>query len=101
MSANEEANQKWLMYLKIWSRYHETQGDSDKGKTTMLNYCFVNRNEEIVEAQKADSTLKQYFKRNAALDNGLEKSFIESESCICHKGQLVLPKMIKSAICVC
>jgi len=76
MSANEEANQKWLMYLKIWSRYHETQGDSDKGKTTMLNYCFVNRNEEIVEAQKADSTLKQYFKRNAALDNGLEKSFL-------------------------
>ena len=32
MSANKEANQKWLMYSKFWSRYHETQGDSDEGK---------------------------------------------------------------------
>ena len=37
MSVNEEANQKWLMYLKIWSCYHKTQGDSDEGKTTILN----------------------------------------------------------------
>ena len=71
MSPNEEANQKWLMYLKIWSRYHKTQGDLDEGKTILLNQCFANCNEEdeiypltvkeIVEAQKADSTLKQYF----------------------------------------
>jgi len=68
MSANEEANQKWLMYSKFWSRYHETQGDLDEGKTIQLNQCFTNRNEEnkiypltvkeTVEAQKADSTLK-------------------------------------------
>ena len=48
------------------------QGDSDEGKTILLNQCFANRNEEdkiypltvkqIVEAQEADSTLKQYFK---------------------------------------
>ena len=37
MSANEEANQKWLMYSKFWSHYHETQGDSDEGKTILLN----------------------------------------------------------------
>ena len=78
--------------LKIWSRYHKTQGDSDQGKTILLNKCFTNCNEEIVEAQKADSTLKQYFKRNAVLHNGLELLFIENESCICHKGRLVLPK---------
>ena len=72
------------MYSKFWSCYHETQGDSDKGKTILLNQCFANRNEEdkiypltvkeIVEAQKADSTLKQYFKRNAVLDNGTRTS---------------------------
>jgi len=81
-SANKEANQKWLMYSKFCSRYHETQGDLDEGKMILLNQCFTNRNEEdeiypltvkeIVEAQKADSTLKQYFKRNAVQDNGLE-----------------------------
>ncbi len=48
------------------------QGDSDEGKTILLNQCFANRNEEdkiypltvkqIAEAQTADSTLKQYFK---------------------------------------
>ena len=79
----------------------------DKGKTILLNQFFANRNEEdkiypptvkeIVEAQKADSTLKQYFKRNAVLDNhGLELLLIENESCICHKGRLVLPKPLQS-----
>jgi hypothetical protein len=78
----KEANQKWLMYSKFWSRYNEMQGDSDEGKTIQLNQCFANRNEEdkiypltvkeIVEAQKANNTLKQYFKSNAVLDNGLE-----------------------------
>ena len=48
------------------------QGDSDEGKTILLNQCFANHNKEyqiypltvkeIVEAQKANSTLKQYFK---------------------------------------
>ncbi len=106
MSANEEANQKWLMYSKFWSHYHKTQGDSGEGKTILLNQCFANRNEEdkiypltvkeIVEAHKADSTLKQYFKCNAVLDIGLELLLIENESCICHKGRLVLPKPLQS-----
>ena len=73
----------------------------------LLNQCFANRSEEdeiypltvkeIVEAQKANSTLKQYFKRNAVLDNhGLELLLIKNESCICHKGRLVLPKPLQS-----
>ncbi len=71
-SVKKKANQKWLMYSKFWSCYNKMQGDSDKGKTIQLNQCFTNRNEEdeiypltvkeIVEAQKADNTLKQYFK---------------------------------------
>ena len=101
MSANEEANQKWLMYSKFWSHYHKTQGDSDKGKTILLNQCFANHNKEyqiypltvkeIVEAQQANSTLKQYFKRNAVLD-----LLIENESYKCHKGWLVLPNPLQS-----
>ena len=51
---------------------------------------------EIVEAQKADNTLKQFFKSNAVLDNGLELLLIENESCICHKGWLVIPKPLQS-----
>jgi len=78
------------MDSKFWSRYHKTQGDSDKGNMIQLNQCFPNRNEEdkiypltvkeIVEAQKhkANSTLKQYFKCNAVLDNGLELLLIEN-----------------------
>ena len=72
----------------------------------LLNQCFANRSEEdeiypltvkeIVEAQKANSTLKQYLKRNNVLDNGLELLFIENERCICHKGWLVLPKPLQS-----
>ncbi len=82
------------------------QGDLDEGKTILLNQCFANHNEkdgiypltvkEIVEAQKAGITLKQYFKRNAVLDNGLELQLVENESCICHKGRLILPKPLQS-----
>ena len=69
------------MYSKILVPL--TQGDSDEGKTIQLNQCFANRNEEdkiylltvkeIVKAQKADNTLKQYFKSNDVLDNGLDR----------------------------
>ena len=99
MSAKEEAHQKWLMCSKIWSCYNEMkQEDTEECNTIQPNQCFANRNEddeiypltvkEIEEAQKADNTLKQYFKSNAVLDNGLELLLIENESCICHKGRL-------------
>ncbi len=61
-----------------------------------MNQVFTNRSEEneiypltvkeIVEAQKADSKFKHFFKCNAVLDKGLELQIIENESCICHKG---------------
>ena len=50
---------------------------------------------EIVETQncqKADTTLKHFFKRNTVLDKGLELQLVENESCICNKGRLVIPK---------
>jgi hypothetical protein len=82
------------------------QGDPDKTNTIQMNQVFANRSEEdemyllimkeIVEAQKADTKLKHFFKSNAVLDKGLELQFIENESCICHKGWLVIPKPVQS-----
>ncbi len=98
MSTNKEACQKWLMCSIFWSCYNEMQGDSDKTNTIQMNQVFINRNEEdeiypltvkeIVEAQKANSKLKHFFKSNAVLDKGLELQLIENEICICHKGRL-------------
>jgi hypothetical protein len=105
-SSNKEANQKWLMCSKFWSCYSKQQGDTNESKTIHLNQCFANCNEEdkiypltvteIVEAQKADNTLKQFFKSNAVQDNGLDLLLIENDSCICHKGRLVIPKPLQS-----
>jgi hypothetical protein len=81
------------------------QGDPDETNTIQMNQAFANRSEEdeiypltvkeIVEAQKADSKLKHFFKINAVLDKGLELQLIENKSCICHKRQLVIPKLLQ------
>jgi hypothetical protein len=90
--------------LKFWSCFNETQ-DPDKINMIKMNHVFANRSEEdeifplkvkeIVEAQKADTTLKHFFKRNAVLDKGLELQLVENESCICDKGRLVIPKLLQ------
>jgi hypothetical protein len=82
------------------------QGDPDKTNRIQMNHVFANRSEEdeiypltvkeIVEAQKADSKLKHFFKSNVVLDKGLELQLIENKSCICHKGRLVIPKPLQS-----
>jgi hypothetical protein len=74
--------------------------------TIEMNQVLANRIEEdeiyplkvkeIVEAQKANIKLKQFFKSNAVLDKGLELQLIENKSCICHKGWLVIPKPLQS-----
>ncbi len=71
-----------------------------------MNQVFANHSEkdeiypltvkEIVEAQKADTKLKHFFKSNTVLDKGLELQLIENESCICHKRWLVIPKPLQS-----
>jgi hypothetical protein len=62
--------------------YNEAQEDSDKTNIIQLNEVFANHSKdnkihpltvtEIVDAQKADNKLKEFFKPNAALDKGLE-----------------------------
>ncbi len=71
-----------------------------------MNQVFENHSEEdeiypltvkeIVEAQKANTKLKHFFKSNAVLDKGLKLQLIENKSCICDKGWLVIPKPLQS-----
>jgi hypothetical protein len=70
-----------------------------------LNEVFANHSEDneifpltvtdIVDAQKADTTLKELFKPNASLDKGQELQIIEDKKCICNKGRLVIPKPLQ------
>ena len=104
-SVKKEANQKLLMCSKFWSRYNGKQEDTDECIMIQLNQCFTNCNDEdeiypltvkeIMEAQKADNTLKQFFKRNAVQDKGLELQLVENNCCICDKGRLIIPKPLQ------
>ena len=79
------------MFSKFWSCYNKTQ-DPVETNTNQINHVFANRSEEdeiypltvkeIVEAQKADAPLKQFFKHNAVLDKGLELQLVENKSCM-------------------
>jgi hypothetical protein len=94
------------MCSKFWSCYNKTQGDPDETNMIQMNQVFANCSEEdeiytltvkeIVVAQKANSKLKHFFISNAVLDKGLELQQIENESCIYHKGRLVIPKPLQS-----
>ncbi len=70
------------MFPKRWSCYNEAQEDSDETNIIQLNEVFANHSKdneiypltvtEIVDAQKTDYKLKEFFKPNATLDKGLE-----------------------------
>ncbi len=78
MSRKEVTSQRWLMFSKLWSCYNEAQEDSDKTNIIQLNAVFTNHSNdielyrltvtEIVDTQKADNKLKDFFKPNATLD---------------------------------
>ena len=82
MSTKETTSQKWLMFSKRWLCYNQAQEDPDKTNIIQLNEVFTNRSEEneiypltvteIVDAQKADTKLKDFFKHNGTLDKRLE-----------------------------
>jgi hypothetical protein len=50
------------------------------------------KTEEIAAAQLADASLKHLFKRNSAIDHGLEIKLTENTSCVCKDGWLIIPK---------
>ena len=105
MSTKELASQRWLMFSKLWSCYNEAQEDPDEANIIQLNEVFANHSKddeiypltvtEIVDAQKADTKLKEFFKPNATPDTGLEIRIIEDQKCICNKGRLVIPKPLQ------
>jgi len=74
--------------LKILDLLNKTQ-DPVKTNTTQMNHVFANHSEEdeiypltvkeFLEALKADTTLKHFFKRNAVLDKGLELQLVGNE----------------------
>jgi hypothetical protein len=105
MSMEEVTSQRWLMFSKLWSCYNEAQEDPDETNIIQLNEVFANHSKdneiypltitEIVNAQKADNKLKEFFKPNATLDKGLELQIIEDQKCICNKRRLVIPKPLQ------
>ncbi len=50
---------------------------------------------EIVEAQKADTTLKHHYMCSAIIDQGLEIRLIANTTCVCKDGKLVIPKPLQ------
>ncbi len=66
------------MFSKLWSCYNKAQEDSDETNIIQLNEVFTNHSKfneiypltvtEIVNAQKADNKLEDFFKPNATLN---------------------------------
>jgi hypothetical protein len=50
---------------------------------------------EIAEAQKADSKLKHYSKRNAVLDKGLDVRLVDNTHLVCKDGRMIFPKPLQ------
>ncbi len=67
-----------------------------------MNAVFANHSDDdkiypltthrIAEAQRADTTYKHLFKRNAIIDQWLEIKLIESTLCVCKVRRLVILK---------
>ncbi len=97
----ELSGQQWKSFAHHWRSYKETSTPTQTDCFHM-NEVFANcsdkdemyplTTEEIVEAQRADASLKHLFKCNAVIDQGLEIKLIENMTCVCKDGRLVIPK---------
>ncbi len=100
----ELSAQRWKSFAHHWFSYNETSMPT-QAYCFHMNEVFVNcsdedeiyrlTTEEIAEAQRADASLKQLFKRNAVIDQGLEIKLIENTTCVCKYGRLVIPKPLQ------
>jgi len=88
------SNQKWMMFSKFWSCFDETQ-HPDELNTIEMNHVFANRSKEDEIFPLTVKEIKHLFKSNAVLSKGLELQLVENESCICHKGKLIIPKPLQ------
>ncbi len=84
--------QQWKSFAHHWRSYNETSMPT-QAYCFHMNEVFVNPSdkngiyplttEEIAEAQRADVSLKHLFKRNAVIDQGLERiKLIEHDLCL-------------------
>jgi hypothetical protein len=91
-------------FVHHWHSYNETSTPT-QAHCFHLNEVFANCSDEdkiyplttveIAAAQRADASLKHFFKRNAVIDQGLEIKLIENTTCVCKDGRLVIPSYSK------
>jgi hypothetical protein len=96
--------QQWKSFAHHWRSYNETSMLT-QAYCFHMNAVFANCSDgdeiyplttvEITEAQRADTSLKHHFKRNAVIDQGLEIKLIENMTCVCKEGWLVIPKLLQ------
>ncbi len=100
----ELSAQRWKSFAHHWRSYNEASMPTQT-HCFHMNEVFVNCSDEdeiyslttaeIAAAQRADASLKHFFKPNAVIDQGLEIKLIENTACVCKDGWLVIPKPIQ------
>ncbi len=100
----ELSAQRWKSFAHRWHCYNETSMPT-QAYCFHMNEVFANcsdedeiyplRTVEIVEAHRADASLKHLFKCNALIDQGLEIKLIENTACVCKDGRLVICKPLQ------
>jgi hypothetical protein len=102
--AKGETIVKWKTFSKLWRCYHKNNPGNETQECN-LNKVFANRSEEeeifplttpeIVEAQKANGTLKHCFKCNTVLDKGLDVRLVDNTYVVCKDSRMIIPKPLQ------
>jgi hypothetical protein len=104
VETEELSAQRWKSFAHHWHSYNETstptQADCFHMNEVLANCSDEDKiypltTEEIAEAQRADTSLKHLFKRNAVIDQGLEIKLIDKTTYICKDGWLINPKPLQ------
>jgi hypothetical protein len=100
----ELSAQQWKLFAHHWSSYNE-DSIPRQAHCFHMDKVFANCSDEdeiyplttveIAAAQRADTSLKHLFKRNAVIDQGLEIKLIENTTCVCKDSRLVIPKPLQ------
>jgi hypothetical protein len=96
-------------FSKLWHCYNENNPGNEMQECN-LNQVFANRSKEeeiyplttpeVAEAQKANSKLKNCFKRNTVLDKGLDFRLVENTYVVCKDGRMIILKPLQKACSV-
>jgi hypothetical protein len=96
--------QRWKSFAHHWRSYNDASTPT-QAHCFHMNELFANCSDEyeiyplttaeIASTQRADTSLKHLFKRNAVIDQGLEIKLIENTTCVCKDCRLVIPKPLQ------